>query len=227
MDRQVGETAMYPINLLSALAVLMITLFCEVGFANPPAMIPAPDLNEQECNARRLLRFRQVWNMYWIRNDFLNKPQSDQKALTQIMARSREPIINGKTFDETTQILLEEGKELRKRLRSEIAKGSRDAGAARQNLNYLNDKLTKRVADCRAFSGDKRQWAREFEHVGTNSVGITSVPLPAHKNVSEVPAPLPPAAVVQKVEEPIRVQAVLAPIPVIVRPDLAEAAGAR
>lgn len=214
---------MYPINLISVLAVLMITLFCEVGFANPPAMIPAPGLNEQECNARRLLRFRQVWNMYWIRNDFLNKPQAEQKILTDLMARSREPMINKKTFDETTQILLEDGMELRKRLQSEIAKGSRDASAARQNLNYLNDKLTNRVADCRAFSGDKRQWAREFESVGTNAAGITNIPLPGHKNVGETPAP--PAAAVQEEQEPIRVQAVLAPIPVIVKPDPDEAAG--
>lgn len=212
---------MYALNLLSVLAALTITFHCELGWANSN-LIPGPDVTEAECNARRLLRFRQLWNLYWIRNEFLLKSQAEQAALREIMGRTREPLINLKSFDETTQRLLADGGELRARLQLEIRMGSRDAGAAQKNLNYLNDKLTKRVSDCRAFSGGRRAWAREFDHVGMNSVGIIIPPSDNERRSAEKTA-APAEAVAAAAPQP-QTQPAIAPIPVIIVPDTNEAA---
>jgi len=158
----------------SVMLGLIIVLYGEQALSqvSVPAK-PTEEYTQETCNQRRLLRFEQLWNLYWTRNEFILKSESEQKALRNTMENTRAPKISLLSFDEATAQIEKDGEVLAKKLKSE---GSVEA---QRNLDYLRKALLPNLRNCAYFAGSRRAFNREFANKlgpATNSIHIPKGP---------------------------------------------------
>ena len=203
---------------LSVLLGLAIVLHGEQAFSQAPTPTkPAEEYTQEKCNQRRLLRFEQLWNLYWTRNEFILKSESEQKALTDIMANTRAPKVGRLSFDEATAQIEKDGQVLATKLKAE------GTVEAQRNLDYLRKSLLPNLRNCSYFAGSRRAFNREFANKlgpATNSIHIPKGPGDIAAAVKEQESISPIESHVSVVAQPVD-QPVAAPQPqmIIIAPE--------